>query len=59
MKTATIEHQRAYFNEVAYAHIPESWTIIPDDGTPAIPCDSPQDAREVAARFGYAVRGER
>ena len=54
--TAQIIHQPAHFNPVAYANIPESWTIFPDNGAPKLPCDSLQDAREVAERFGYTIK---
>ena len=57
-KTATIQHEPAYFNTVAYANIPESWTIFPDNGAPKLACDSLQDAREVAERFGYTINQE-
>jgi|TARA_R110000824_G_scaffold401687_2_gene613634 hypothetical protein len=56
-KTATIRHEPAYFNAVAYANIPESWTIYPDDGSLKMPCEDMADARAVAARFGYTIRG--
>ena len=54
-KTATIRHEPAHFNAVAYANIPESWTVFPDDGSPKMPCDSVSEAREIAERFGYRV----
>jgi hypothetical protein len=54
--TATIRYEPEHF----FAHapvgfvVPERWTIIPDDGSP-IHCDSPEDARAVAERFGYTT----
>jgi len=55
MKTATIRFEPAYFNSVCYANIPESWTVFPDNGRPKLKCDSVEDAREVAASFGYEI----
>ena len=55
--TAQIRREPAYFNAVAYANVPESWTIYPDDGSPPMPCEDMADARAVAARFGYTIQG--
>ena len=52
---ADLRHEPAHFNTVAYANIPESWTIYPHDGNQPLHCDSLEDARAVAERFGYTL----
>ncbi len=55
MKTAVIRFEPGYFNEVCYAYVPESWTIFPNNGNQKLKCDSVDDARQVAASFGYRI----
>lgn len=57
MKTATLRHEPAYFNRVAYANIPESVTIFPSGLAPKMKCEDADDAFDVAARHGITLVG--
>lgn len=58
IKHAHLRYRPAYFNTVAYANIPEGWDIVESDtgAVVAVGCHE-ADARALAARFGYVVKG--